>query len=70
MPDMSLFASRLNKQLNKFVLWNYNPESYQVDKFSVYFCPYTSQPIKMIGRVINNMFDGYVTLAIIIITLW
>lgn len=52
MPDMNLFAQRLNKQINKFVSYNYDPESYQVDAFSVYFVHF--QPFKMIGRVINK----------------
>lgn len=73
MPDIDLFASRLNKQLNKFVSWNYNPEAYQVDAFSVSwskFCPYIFPPFKLIGRVINKIFDDCVKQAIIIIPLW
>lgn len=37
MPDIDLFALRLNKQLNKFVSWNNDPEAYQDDAFLVFW---------------------------------
>lgn len=54
MPDMNLFASRLNKQLNKFVLLNYNPESYQVGAFSVYFVHTLLSPLKCLVELLTT----------------
>ena len=58
-PDIDLFASRLNKQLNKFVSWNFDPEAYHVDAFTMswsMFRPYIFPPFKFIVRIINKIF--------------
>ena len=72
-PDIDLFASRINTQLKKFVSWNFDPDAYHVDAFTFSWSnlsPYIFPPFKLIGRIINKLFEDRVKQAIIIAPLW
>lgn len=72
-PDIDLFASRLNAQLNKFVSWMPDPEAFSTDAFSVswsQFKPYVFPPFSMLSRVIRKIQDDQVSKAILIVPYW
>ncbi|MCG7875172.1 MAG: reverse transcriptase domain-containing protein [Candidatus Thiodiazotropha endolucinida] len=72
-PDIDLFSSRLNKQLDKFVSWFPEPGAFKTDAFSFSwqsFSPYIFAPFNLVGRVINKMVADQVDRAIFIIPLW
>ena len=73
MPDIDLFASRLNKQLEKFVSWYPEPGCFMTDAFSFSwhdYNPYIFPPFSLIGRVVNKVIDDKVDRAILIIPFW
>ena len=73
MPDIDLFASRLNKQLEKFVSWYPEPGCFMTDAFSFSwhdYSPYIFPPFSLIGRVVNKVIDDKVDRAILITPFW
>ena len=73
MPDIDLFASRLNNQLDRFVSWFPEPGSYKTDAFYFSwhdFCPYIFAPFNLTSRVVNKILADKVDRAILIIPLW
>lgn len=57
-PDLDMFASRLNKQLDRFVSWKNDPEAENIDAFSMtwadnYF--YAFPPFSLISRVLGKL---------------
>lgn len=57
MPDIDMFASRLNKQIQRFVSWKPDPEAEEVDAFSVSWQNkyiYAFPPFSLIGRVLQK----------------
>ena len=57
-PEIDMFASRLNKQISKFVSWKPDPDSQFVNAFSVswtdmYF--YAFPPFSVLGRCIQKI---------------
>lgn len=73
LPDIDLFASRLNYQIQKFVSWTYDPEAFATDAFSIsWSCiqPYIFPPFRLIGRILNKILDDKVDRVIMIVPLW
>ena len=58
-PQIDLFASRLNRKMNKFCSWYPDPEATHVDAFSVdlsnYSYIYCFPPFSLISRVLNML---------------
>ena len=57
-PDIDLFASRLNCKVQKFISWQPDPTSFAVDAFSMDWgklglC-YAFPPFSLVGKVINK----------------
>lgn len=72
-PDKDLFASRINKQMRKFVSWSFDHATFHIDAFTLSWsnlCPYIFPPSKLIGRIINKILEDRVRQAIIIAPLW
>lgn len=69
-PDVDLFASRLNKQLDKYVSWFPGPKAVTSDVFSICWSnykPYVFPPFSLIGGILQQLEDDKVRKAIIII---
>lgn len=72
-PDIDLFASRLNYQVEKFVSWFPEPGCYKSDAFSFsweMFIPYIFPPFNLIGKVLNKIVEDSVSKAILIVPHW
>jgi hypothetical protein len=73
MPDVDMFASRLNSQLPKFVSWFPEPGSFRNDAFSFswnLYEPYLFPPFILIGKVVNKIIEDKVPRVIMIIPFW
>lgn len=58
MPDIDLFASRLNHQLKPFVSWKPDPEAYAVDAFTMSWntwFTYAFPPFSLIHQVLGKL---------------
>ncbi|CAC5401723.1 unnamed protein product [Mytilus coruscus] len=69
-PNVDLFASRHNAQVDKFVSWIYDPEAMSTDAFTLSwtnFEPYIFPPFSLIGRVLNKISADKVQRAILIV---
>jgi len=72
-PDVDLFSSRLNKQLERFVSWVAEPGAFFVDAFSQSWCslhPYMFPPFSLVGKVINKIVSDEVPMAILVFPYW
>jgi hypothetical protein len=72
-PDIDLFASRLNFQIDKFVSWNPEPGAFKFDAFSFSwheFQPYIFPPFSLIGKIVNKITCDKVDKALMIIPYW
>ena len=72
-PDIDLFASRLNAQLDRFVSWFAEPGATYVNAFSLTwsdFAPYIFPPFSLIGQVLNKLKRDKVEKAILVFPLW
>ena len=73
LPDIDLFASRLNRQLETFVTWFPEPGATFVNAFSrswEEFCPYVFPPFNLVGKVINKIVHDKVDRALIVFPYW
>ena len=73
LPDLDLFASRLNKQVERFVSWYPEPGCFMTDAFSFSwheYSPYIFPPFSLIGRVVNKVIEDEVDRAILIVPFW
>ena len=73
MPDIDLFASRLNKQTEVFVTWFPEPGAFYSNAFSMSwygYKPYIFPPFSLIGKVINKVVEDQVEKAILIFPYW
>ena len=73
MPDVDLFATRLNSQLARFVSWKPDPEALFYDAFSRLwdaFTPYIFPPFSLLGRVLAKIQNSKVQQAIVIAPCW
>lgn len=72
-PDIDLFASRLNYQVDKFVSWFPEPGCFKSDAFSFSwgnFIPYIFPPFNLISKVLNKIVQDRVSKAILIVPHW
>lgn len=72
-PDIDLFASRLNKQIKKFVSWFPDPFAYATDSYTFSwheFNPYIFPPFSQVNRVLQKIQEDQVRKAILIVPLW
>ena len=73
LPDVDLFASRLNKQLSTFVSWFPEVGAYRNDAFSFswhQFSPYVFCPFNLVSKVLTKIISDKVDKALLIIPLW
>ena len=71
-PDVDLFASRLNHQVDKYVSWTPDPDSMAVDAFSVSWSNinfYAYPPFSIVGAAISKIVQDRAT-GIMIIPYW
>ena len=69
-PDVDLFVSRLNKQLECFVSWFPEPGSFSVNAFPMSwsgFSPYLFPPFNLVGKVLNKVVQDSVEKALIVL---
>lgn len=72
-PDVDLFASRLNKQLDCFVSWFPEPGAFAVNAFSLSwsgFSPFLFPPFNLVGKVLNKVVQDRVEKALIVLPYW
>ena len=72
-PNIDLFATRHNTQLERFASWHYDPDAVYTDAFSCSWSdvePYIFPPFSLIGKVINKIFSDNVQRAILIVPFW
>jgi len=72
-PNIDLFASRLNKQIDRFVSWYPEPGSFHNDAFSLNwreFEPYIFPPFNLIAKVLNKLKEDRVEKALLIFPYW
>ena len=72
-PSMDLFASRLNKKLNRYVSWTPDPFCIEVDAF--YFdlsaeFPYIYPPFNLLNRCLAKLQEDEVHRALVMFPLW
>ena len=70
LPDIDLFASRLNCQLPKYVSWSFDPHAIFTDAFTISwseFKPYIFPPFSLIGKVMLKIMSDKVEKAILIV---
>lgn len=73
MPDTDLFASRLNKQLQRYVSWFPDPEAWATDAFSFSWHnlkPYVFPPFSQINKVLIKIEEDQVRKVLLIVPLW
>ena len=71
-PDVDLFASRLNHQVDNYVSWIPDPDSMSVDALSASWSNikfYAYPPFSMVGAAISNIVQDQAT-GIMIIIYW
>jgi len=57
-PNIDLFATRINKQVEKYVSWHPEPDCYAIDAFSIRwnsYLYYIFPPFSIIGKVVNKI---------------
>ena len=73
LPEIDLFASRINRQLAKYVSWFPDPEALQTDAFPFSWHninPYIFPPFSQICRILQKIREEKVSKAILIAPLW
>ena len=73
LPDIDLFASRLNCQLPKYVSWSFDPHAIFTGAFTISwseFKPYIFPPFSLIGKVMLKIMSDKVEKAILIVPFW
>ena len=71
-PEIDLFASRLNKQVDKFVSWKPEPGAWAVDAFHLSWKPltfYAFPPFSLIGWVLRKVQQEEAE-GILVVPLW
>lgn len=72
-PDIDLFSSRNNRQLDRFVTWFPEPGPCFVDAFAISWnqlSPYIFPPFTLIGKVMNKIVQDQVDRALIVCVWW
>ncbi|MES9906570.1 MAG: hypothetical protein ABW168_28300 [Sedimenticola sp.] len=68
-PNIDMFASRLNAQLDCYVSWVPDPNAFHVNAFALVwseFTPYLFPPFKLVGKVLNKIHEDRVEKALIV----
>lgn len=67
MPELDLFASRLNRKCKNYVSWKRDPEAYEIDAFTInwenyffYAFPPFSLILKCLRKIVNDKAMGIV----------
>ena len=71
-PEVDLFASRLNTQVEKFVSWKPDPFAFAIDAFTVkwdFSLCYIFPPFGLLGRVLKKISDDN-AMAVVVAPLW
>ncbi|VDI82138.1 Hypothetical predicted protein [Mytilus galloprovincialis] len=72
-PNVDLFASRLNFQVPRFASWSFDPQATYVDAFTISwsnFRPYIFPPFTLLGKILMKIISDKVEKAILIIPFW
>ncbi|XP_045167098.2 uncharacterized protein LOC123530393 [Mercenaria mercenaria] len=72
-PNIDLFASRLNKQLDCYVSWMPDPGAWAVNAFSLNWKglePYIFPPFNLLSKVLNKIMEDEVEEALLICPFW
>jgi hypothetical protein len=72
-PEVDLFASRINSQLNKFVSWKSQPGAWAIDAFTLdwnCFTGYAFPPFRIIQRVLNKVMTEHVQEVLLVVPWW
>ena len=72
-PNIDLFASRLNKQLDTFVSWFAEPGAFKIDAFNMSWnewIPYIFPPFHLLGKVMNKIVSDEVDMALLVFPFW
>ena len=73
MPDIDLFATRLNHKVNKYISWKPDPFAMAVDAFTVNwngYTPYIFPPFSLIAKILQKIEMDQVQDVIMIVPLW
>ena len=73
MPDIDLFASRINRQMEVFVSWFPEPGCYHSNAFTLSwpeFEPSMFPPFSLTGKIVNKAVEDRVNRAILVFPLW
>lgn len=71
-PEIDLFASRINKKCTKFVSWHRDPDAYRIDAFTISWSPYyfyAFPPFCLILRVLQKIISDEAK-GIVVVPLW
>ena len=72
-PQIDLFASRLNRRVERFVSWSQEPGTEFVNAFNMSWSgiePYLFPPFNLVGRVINKIVQDKVEKALLVFPMW
>jgi hypothetical protein len=72
-PNIDLFATRHNTQLERFASWHFDSHAVYTDVLSFSWSdvePYIFPPFSLIGKVISKIFLNNVQRAILIVPFW
>jgi hypothetical protein len=72
-PDIDLFASRLNAQLDQYVSWKPDPDAFAIDAMKLLwhgFNPYIFPPFSMISAILSKIREDGVEQAIMVVPCW
>lgn len=72
LPDIDLFANRLNKKCEKFISWKSDPEALVVDAFTInwhHIKFYAFPPFALILRTLQKILNDKAT-GIVVVPLW
>ena len=72
-PDIDLFASRNNAQLQKFMSWKPDPQAHGIDAFSfdwARYNPYIFPPFSLVTSVLQKLRQDKVETAIVVTPNW
>lgn len=72
-PDVDLFASRINYQIERFVSWFPQPGAWRYDAFSFSWknlTPYIFAPFTLISRILNKIVEDEVEKALLVVPHW
>ena len=72
-PEVDLFASRLNTQLNNYVSWKQDPFALDIDAFTLNWQSikgYIFPPFTLIHRILHKIQNDNMEFAIVVVPFW